>query len=220
MIYLSHFINKNTPTYGNRNIFHIEKKSDMKKGDIANDSYIKTTVHIGTHIDLPYHFYDNAQTLKDYDACFLFFSKPLIVCLENIKDFVIKDELIEKLENIHDRDYDILLVKTGICHRRHKRLFWEKNYGFSPDIYDYLIEKFPAIRVFGFDSISISSLTNRNIGRQSHKQFLNPLKPILLLEDMNLCEVNELTKLSELIIAPMMIEDCDALPCTVIGKIK
>lgn len=40
------------PTYGNRNKFITTKKSDISKGDVANDTTIQTTVHIGTHIDI------------------------------------------------------------------------------------------------------------------------------------------------------------------------
>lgn len=46
VIFLSHILDENTPTYGNRNKFIIEKKSDISKGDVANDSTINTTVHI------------------------------------------------------------------------------------------------------------------------------------------------------------------------------
>ena len=66
-LYLSYLLDKNTPTYGNRNQFICEKKSDIAKGDVANDSSINTTVHIGTHIDMPYHFFENGQTIAYFD---------------------------------------------------------------------------------------------------------------------------------------------------------
>jgi len=218
MIYLSYIIDTNTPTYGNRNRFNIVKKSDISKGDIANDSAIDTTVHIGTHIDMPYHFYNNGQTIEDFDANFWIFSKILFLDIKP-NSLVIEDELIKKLDTIEDIGYEILIVKTSICDIRGERDFWEKNYGFSPNIADYLRERFFNIRVFGFDSISVSSFQNRLVGREAHKRFLDPKKPILLLEDMDLREVNSKTKFKQVIISPIRVANCDGLPCTVFGEI-
>ena len=218
MIFLSHTLDKNTPTYGNRSKFEISKKSDMSKGDVANDSYISTTVHIGTHIDMPLHFYDNGQTIKDFDADFWVFKNSLVLEVKS-EELIIKDELIAKLETIEDNSYEILIVKTGICNIRSQDRFWEQNYGFHPDIYDYLIVKFPNIRVVGFDSISVSSIQDRVLGREAHRRFLNPQNPILLLEDMDLRSISESTDFDEIIISPLRIAACDGLPCTVFGKI-
>jgi len=217
-IYLSYILDGNTPTYGNRNKFEKVKKSDISSGDIANNTSISSTVHIGTHIDMPYHFYDKGQTIEDYDADFWKFETPLFIEIEQ-EELVVKDKLVKKLEIIDDIGYDILIVKTGICNIRNRDEFWEKNYGFHPTIYDYLIKKFPNVRVFGFDSISVSSFANRMIGRESHKAFLNPNNPILLLEDMDLRKISEKTILKSIIVSPLRISECDGLPCTVFGEI-
>ncbi|MCF6331152.1 MAG: cyclase family protein [Sulfurimonas sp.] len=216
MIFLSYTLDENTPTYGNRNKFVIEKKNSINEGKIANDSSIATTVHIGTHIDMPYHFYEDGQTVENYDANFWLFNNPLIIEIEP-KVLIIKDELIAKLTSMEDNNYDILIVKTGICNIRDTDEFWEKNYGFHPDIYDYIKNKFSNIRVFGFDSISVSCIQDRLLGREAHKRFLNPKKPILLLEDMDLRDIYETTMIDKIIVSPLRIASCDGLPCTVFG---
>jgi len=212
-------LDESTPSYGNRNKFLMEKKSDISKGNVANDTSISTTVHIGTHIDMPYHFYEDGQTIKDFEANFWLFEKILFIEVEP-KDLIIKDELINQLKAIEDIDYEILVVKTGICNKRKTEKFWNENYGFHPDIYNYLIDKFPNIRVLGFDSISVSSFAHRMVGREAHKSFLNPLKPILLLEDMDLKNIDKNTRFKKIIIAPLRISQCDGLPCTVFGWIN
>ena len=216
MIFLSYILDENTPTYGNRNKFEQIKKSDMSKGDVANDTFISTTVHIGTHIDMPYHFYEDGQTIEDFDASFWFFKNPLIIEIEE-SELIIKDKLIKKLLHVENIGYDILIVKTSICDIRKKSKFWEHNYGFHPDIYDFLNDKYSTIRVIGFDSISVSSIQYRVLGRESHNRFLNPKKPILLLEDMDLRKIDKDTKLKEIIVSPLRIAKCDGLPCTVFG---
>ena len=218
MIFLSYILDEQTPTYGNRNRFEQIKKSDISKGNVANDTSISTTVHIGTHIDMPYHFYENGQTIEDFDADFWRFENPLLVEIEQ-DDLIINEKLIDRLKIIKDINYDILIVKTGICDMRYDEKFWKENYGFHGDIYNFLIDKFPSIRVIGFDSISVSSFANRMLGRESHKRFLNPKKPILLLEDMDLRNIDEDTKLKEIIVSPLRISNCDGLPCSVFGVI-
>jgi kynurenine formamidase len=113
-VYLSYILNENTPTYGNRNQFVCKKKSDISKGDIANDSFISTTVHIGTHIDMPYHFFDNGQTIEDFDINY--FSSKKILYIDMIpQDIIIKDDLLEILSKIKFKtEYEFLIIKKDI----------------------------------------------------------------------------------------------------------
>lgn len=218
MIFLSYTLNSKTPSYGNRNEFKIEKQSSIAQGGTANDSTIETTVHIGTHLDMPYHFYENGQTIESFDADFFYFSKILFLEVHP-KHYVIKEELIDQLEKIDDCDYDILMVKTGACHYRESEQYWNENYGFHPDVYDTLVSRFPKIRIFGFDTISVSSFQDRLMGKEAHKCFLNPENPILLLEDMDLRAISLSTSLNSITVAPLRIEKCDGIPCTVIAKL-
>ena len=227
--FLSYVLDENTPTYGNRNKFKVIKKSSIKNGDIANDTFISTTTHIGTHIDMPYHFYENGQTIESFGADYFVFKKDEIIFIElkiENEKFIIKDELINELEKMKNNSQflilncQLLIVKTGICHIRDKKEFWEKNYGFHPYIAKYLRDNFPNIKILGFDSISVSSWQDRMLGRIAHKEFLNPKKPILLLEDMNLCNIDRNTKFKEIIIAPMRIKNSDGIPCTIISNVE
>ncbi|AXK49280.1 cyclase [Aliarcobacter trophiarum LMG 25534] len=219
-VYLSHILDNNTPSYGNKNKFISSKKSDISKGDIANDTTIETTVHIGTHIDMPYHFFEYGQTIENFDCGYFNFENVLFIEFVP-KELVIGAKLIEQLDKIKDKNiYEILIVKTGICYKRDTQEFWELNYGFDPSIAEYLRNSFPNIRVIGFDSISVSSFQNRMIGREAHKAFLNPKNPILLLEDMDLKQIDINTKFKRVIIAPLRISNCDGLPCTIIGEIE
>ncbi len=219
-LYLSYILDENTPTYGNRNRFLCQKKSDMSKGDVANDSSIETTVHIGTHIDMPYHFYQNGQTIEDFNIDYFRFENILFI--EMIPDnIIVKNDLVAILETMDDKNkYDMLVIKTGICDRREQSEFWKTNYGFDPTIANYLRVNFPNIRVLGFDSVSVSSFSNRMLGREAHKAFLDPLSPILLLEDMDLTLLSKDSKITKLDIAPLRISKCDGLPCTIIAEIE
>ena len=219
-IYLSYVLDKNTPSYGNRNKFNVYKKSSILNGDIANDSFIETTVHIGTHIDMPYHFYENGQTIENFDIEYFYFNNILFLEL-NPNDLVVKEELIDLLKEIdYKNNYDSIIVKTGICYKRKEEIFWKENHGFHPEVAYYIRENFPKVRIFGFDSISVSSFANRMIGREAHKAFLKPENPILLVEDMDLRKIYKNNKIKTMILVPLRISKSDGIPCTIIGEIE
>lgn len=218
MIFLSYLLNGQTPSYGNRNAFEIKKQSSIVQGGTANDSRIVTSVHIGTHLDMPYHFYDEGQSIESYDADFFIFTKILFLEIEP-KNWVINEELSEKLRTVQDVGYEMLIVKTGSYAFRGSERYWEENYGFHPEIYDLLRERFSSIRMFGFDTISVSCFQDRSMGKEAHKRFLNPDKPILLLEDMDLSCISASACFASVIIAPLRIERCDGIPCTVMAEL-
>jgi arylformamidase len=202
-VFLSHTLNPTTPTYGNRDAFGLNgKKFEM-------------TAHTGTHIDFPSHFFDTDMTASDYEAGFFVFVKPLFVEITPSGQ-IIKDELLDRLAGISDDGYDILIVKTGYGAKRGSEEYSSYGCGFSPEIADFLRVRFPFVRVFGFDTVSVSSFANRELGREAHRAFLNPQKPILLLEDMKLDEIGSV--LLRVVVSPLIIDGCDGAPCTVIGE--
>lgn len=219
IIYLSHLLDSQTPSYGNRNSISLEKKRSIDCGDHANDSFLHMSVHQGTHIDMPIHFYRNGQSIEDYPATFWIFNYPLIIEVKPIGQ-ILYQEIIDALNGLAESERkicDLLMVKTEIGSARHLEKFWSENPGFSPDLYAYFRSELPSLKVFGFDSISLTGFQYRDIGRLAHQQFLNPKAPILLLEDMKLNEISSETKLNKVVIAPLRLTKCDGLPCTIMG---
>jgi len=218
--YLSHILDNHTPTYGNEYNISITLSHDMKNGAIANESYINTTTHIGTHIDLPFHFHKDGQTIEMYEASFWIFNYPVIIDIDS-KNKILKDEIINKIDGLSlDENLDLLMIRTGIEKLRGNKSFWSENPGFAPEVYHYLVQKFPKLRAFGFDSISLTSYKHPLIGREAHQAFLNPDHPLLIIEDMHLNSLSEDEKILQIIIAPIRIAKCDGMPCTIIATIQ
>lgn len=219
VIYLSHLLEKKTPSYGNRSVLQLEGKRSIDCGDHVNESFLHMPVHLGTHIDMPLHFYANGQSIEDFPAPFWIFNYPLILEIQSTERIIYQEIVIalNKFSVVTKQTCDLLIVKTGIGSSRHLPTFWEKNPGFSPDLYTYFKTELPSLKVFGFDSISLTGFQNRDIGKKAHQQFLNPSAPILLLEDMKLDEINTSITIKNIIIAPLRLLRCDGLPCTVIG---
>lgn len=219
-IYLSYFLDQMTPTYGNKEKIKLAKKSSIECGDVANHTIMTTSVHNGTHLDMPLHFFSSGQSIEDFCCSDFIFNQVLFIEIDS-SDLIINDNLIQKMSEVENKiKFEAIIVKTGLCYKRDQEVYWKKNFGFHPNIADYIRQFFPNVGLFGFDSISVSSFSNRELGRVAHKSFLNPKKPILLLEDMKLNNLSEKTNIKKLIVAPLRIKNSDGLPCTVIAEVE
>lgn len=218
-VFLSYALEVNTPVYGGGDGLSVTTVKSMVKGDSCNTAYWQMPNHLGTHVDFPRHFSPEGGTGSDYRAEEFVFSRigcldlgevepGQIIAVADIDGFDLAD------------DIDLLLVKTGFCAKRNEPVYWQANPGFSPELANFLRGAFPRLRLLGFDSISVSSFTSREIGRAAHRSFLDNPQPILLLEDMDLSEINEKTPFKQIVVAPWQITEADGAPCTVVAEVE
>ncbi len=219
ILFLSHPYSAQTPSYGNRDMVKITPNSSIKSGETANSScWIFTNNHIGTHIDAPYHFDENGEKIADYPAKEWVFSNVGFIEI-NCSGAILIDENDISASKL-DPDIEILLIRTHFENYRNQDLYWNNNPGLSPQLASYLRKNFKKLRCIGFDFISITSWKYRTEGKEAHKNFLNPAidgeKPILAIEDMSLKNING--KINWLIVAPIIAEDGNGAPVTVIAN--
>jgi len=79
VIYLSHFLNNNTPLFGGENTINISPDNEIKKGRSNNTKRCFFPNHAGTHIDFPNHFDDDGKTINNYAPEFWIFKQPFIL---------------------------------------------------------------------------------------------------------------------------------------------
>lgn len=217
-LYLSHFLGPDTPFYGGDGAFHIENLRSIEQGDSCNASRWSFPNHAGTHVDLPRHFVADGKIMDDYPPEFWIFTNVRVIDISDVKPgFVIGAELVEGFEVT--QDVELLLLKTGFGKIRKTPAYWRENPVFAPELADYLRNRFSSLRAFGFDTISVSSWTDRPTGRKAHHAFLAGNKPILLVEDMNLSQITSESMFSRITVAPVLVNGADAAPCTVIAEV-
>lgn len=206
-IFLSYFLSENTPTYGGaEGTIIFEQERSINRGDTSNNLKLIFPAHLGTHIDFPRHFSDDGKMCSDYTAAFWIFSKiGFIECRT--------DEVEEHIGNL-PVDIEILILKTGFGNKRGTSEYWSSQPIIPASLASILKKKFPSLRVFGFDLISLTSKLDRAEGKIAHIQFLLQ-NDILVLEDMDLR--NLFSAPDNLIIAPLQIEGADGVPCNVIS---
>jgi len=217
-VFLSHTLAEKTPSYGNRDKFSIKQASSINGGDTANTSeWLFTNNHIGTHIDIPYHFDENGKKLSDYFADEWFFSSPFIIDLPCNTATLISEEDLLKI-NIPS-EVDLLLIRTGFEKLREKSDYIFNNPGLDPKLMLYLKNSFLKLRCIGFDFISVTSWRYRKEGREAHRKLLMDKNWIIMaIEDMHLFDLKGQPEW--VMVAPLIVENGNGGPVTVIAKIN
>lgn len=214
--YLSYPLEPNNPVYGIPDqLMIINPVKSIESGDSCNVYSFAMENHWGTHVDGPAHFFSNGPGITDYAAEYWFFSNPQVINIEVKAGQIIS---LGDLSETVAETTDLLILKTGWYRYRKIPRYCLENPGVSPELGTWLRKERKNIRAIGFDFISISSFSNRTIGRQVHQVFLNPGSegnPILIIEDMYLGA--DLKGLKEVWVAPLRLSSVDSAPCTVIG---
>lgn len=213
--FLSHYLNNETPTYGNYDSINITKASCIDHGDSSNGLNLNMSNHVGTHMDLPNHFHSSGKKLNDYSADEWFFKNVQLI------DRNFEPEHVIQINDLTDLsiETDFLILRTGFESYRDEELYWNNNPGFAEDVGRYLRKNFPNLKVVGFDFISITGFQNRPLGRKAHYSFLGEyegLEALRVIEDMKLAHLEKAP--SEVIIAPLMLDNADGMQVTVFAK--
>ena len=219
ILHLSYQLQENSPTYGNGEGFGVSPDGRISQGGSCDTDFWSLPNHIGTHIDFPSHFVSGGKNSSDYQADFWIFNGVQLLDFSTLTPgTIISPAMFEGMEI--ESDTELLLVKTGFCKFRGEKVYWQNNPGFATEMADFLRESCPALRVLGFDSISLSSFSDRPLGRIAHKAFLGGGKPILPLEDMDLNQVGEDTKFRQVVVAPLQVAGANGAPCNVIAEVN
>jgi kynurenine formamidase len=205
--FLSHFLDQNTPAYGGeKGCVKFKNIRQISLGDTSNNSRFSFPSHIGTHVDFPYHFDSKGKKCNDYSPSFWIFNKVAFISCS-------VDQILPSIQNISS-DIELLILKTGFGVNRNKSVYWSDQPIISSNLAKIFKIKFPKLRVFGFDMISLTSRLDRDEGKKAHQEFLIE-NEILILEDMNLVDLSDTP--NKVIIAPLLVEGADGTPCTVIS---
>lgn len=221
-IRLSHIITQDTPSYGNRDCVIIRNNSSIKNRETSNSSFwIFSNNHIGTHIDVPYHFNEMGKKTFDIPINEYFYNKVHLIDIQcDVARLINSEDLIPFLNSI-PKDIELLLIRTCYEIFRKDEKYWNDNPGLAPELADYFRKHYPLLRCIGFDFISLTSWKFRDIGKLSHYAFLCPEnggKEILVIEDMSLQNLVGLIK--QIIVAPLFVEDGNGGAVTVFAEIE
>lgn len=187
--------------------------------DGANVTLMKLTSHTGTHMDAPYHVIANGLTISDLEPGDYVFERPYVI------DLPLEDMEIVQPEDLEPfiaggQEADLLLVRFGYgpVRRADPDRYSIKSPGFGVESADYLRQSFPRLRGLGMDVPSLSCIEYLDETMAAHHVLLGGEgRRFIVIEDLNLEQ--DLTGLSKVIVAPLMVENMDGAPVNVIGEL-
>jgi arylformamidase len=213
--YLSYFLTEALPIYGDIADLNLKSVKKLHDGDSCNTWQFCLGNHWGTHVDCPAHFFLQGYKISDYPPECWIFKRPQVIKINaKASEIITRDHFCSNV----DSKSDLILFQSGWWKYRRKDAYCSRNPGLDPSIGLWLRNNYPQVRAIGLDWISISSFENKELGREAHRAFLNPVgkgHPVLIIEDMNLSI--DLKNLKKVWVAPLLVEKIDSAPCTVIG---
>lgn len=214
---LSHVLSSNTPAYGGGASLELGSVRSMSRGDSCNSVTLSFSNHLGSHVDAPLHFIADGKSVDSYAIGDWIFSKPCVIDIQAEEGEVLG---IARLEAALGKceDADLLLVRTGFEKVREQKEYWSSSPAFDPDLAGYLTSRLPSLVALGMDCISISSFQHRDLGKKAHQSFLGA--GLRIFEDLALASIQAEDRLQMVIALPLLFENADGAPCTVIASVS
>ena len=164
-------------------------KMNMSEGALYNLSVISMCVHNGTHVDAPYHFYNNGKTVDEVD----------------IDKFIGYAYVAEHSGNIGKEDAETILRDARNCDERAAERILVKG--------DAVVTK-EAAQVFADAHIKLFGNESQTVGPENAPMEVHLIMlgaEIVLLEGIRLADVPVGAYL--LHAAPLNLRGCDGSPC-------
>lgn len=184
----------------------LERISKIEVGDSANVSRINMTVHVGTHVDAPYHFLGGDTMTVDLLPLNILIGRAYVLQLPGNVD-LITAEILERCE-IPARTRRLLFKTRNSDLWRQPATGFQTDYvALSPDGAQYLVDR--GIKLVGIDYLSIAAF---NEGAATHEILMRA--GIVIIEGLNLSEVGQ--GRYSLYCLPLKISGSDGAPARVI----
>lgn len=210
MQFLSYALDEQTPTYGDGAKFAKVIDKCIEHGSSCNQFTYTVSNHVGTHLDCPFHFDSNGKKVTDFEAAFWLCNKVSFIEVGSSQQLIDIELYVSQI----DKDAELILIKTGFCHKRNEPAYWQTNPGITASSADFLRKNFLKLKFIGFDFISLTSFLHKDEGKKSHQAFLKNIeKPILIVEDMDLRSLSKAP--AKVLISPLRISDADGGQVTV-----
>ena len=187
-------------------------------GDVSNNYVALIHSHNGTHLDVPFHFFEDGKKLTDYSVRDLIFTRVKIVEVEGVQNNYLN---IDDLQlTLLEKETEALIIKIHYCSNIGKsEEKTVKNVGLSAEAAQFIRDK-TKLKLIGTDSISISHPENPKEGVQAHHILLSSnvkSEPVLILEDMEI--PIDIKEVERLFICPLWGLFPDGGPCSVIAEV-
>jgi arylformamidase len=195
-------LDANLPTYPGNTPFSIEAIQRLSGGDHANLSSVHMSVHSGTHVDAPRHFFDGAPGVEALPLDILM-GRARVIELTTRKG-ITADDLAP-----FDLTEDIrVLLKTANSRLWGSADFHQDFIGVAESGARHLVER--GVKLVGVDYLSVEVF--RTPGAPAHHTLLGA--GVVVVEGLNLRDVS--AGIYEMFCLPIVLAGCDGAPARVV----
>lgn len=180
----------------------------MDQGDPVNNSKLECDVHIGTHIDAPWHFVPKGKTIEQLSLNKLI-GEAFVINMTGLSE--ISKESLERL-NIPSGVKKLLIRTDNSEHWRKKKPYFNKKYvALTADAASWIVEN--GIELVGIDYLSIQRYEDPPL---THEILLKA--ETVIVEGLNLSEVDP--GIYEFICLPIKLVGADGAPARAVLRKK
>ncbi|KAI1785844.1 putative cyclase [Ganoderma leucocontextum] len=212
IIDLSHpLVSGQVPACAGHPSFRASLTFSLAKGDFANVHSLTLGTHTGTHLDAPYHFFQDGATVDRLDLALLAAAPAVVadVRYRGSHERIIWEDLALAAEEVAQRHARVLLLCTG----------WARNWA-KPNYSDHPYLDVEAarrilglgVRVIGLDTLSPDEVIPEGEGADVHRVVLG--SGGIIVE--NLAKLDELVdrgwKHVTVSLLPLSLDGCDGSP--------
>jgi len=219
LIRISHPLEAGSPLYPGTPAPTRAPYRSIERGDSSSSEIVSLHTHSGTHLDAPRHFCPGGAGVSDLLGAENVFAPTVILPIPVEGDGCVTGGGLEPfLRDLHEAQ--AVIIRTGDCLRRSRD---PEGYAgvhpwIHPSVPDVLREHAPSLRLFGVDTVSVSSPLHREEGRSCHRAFLCASPPVLLMEDVDLSDPRLNGGGWSLRVYPWILERLDGVPVTAIAE--
>lgn len=198
-------ISPNLPTWPGDPRLELEKFESMDAGAHNNVSRISTSVHVGTHVDAPYHFLNDGRTVEQLPLEVL--TGPCYVAQLPDGIEAITAEVLDRTEISSEMKRVLFGTRNSHFWARGESTFQENFVAITEDGAEWLVER--GVQLVGVDYLSVAPFGE---SVPTHTVLLKA--GVVIVEGLNLSSV--MRGFYELYCLPLKIEGSDGAPARAI----
>lgn len=181
VIDISVLITPGMPVWPGDDAVELQRRSKIEEGANANVSFFAASAHTGTHVDAPYHFLPEGNTIENLPLDALVGPVQVVQITSNIE--VITAEVLEQLKIEPVVERILFKTKNSELWKNPLASFNTTFVGIDESGAKFLVEH--KIKLVGIDYLSIAPYKK---SRPTHEVLLGA--GMVIIEGLNLAEVN------------------------------
>lgn len=198
----------------------IEPFTSISSGDENNQCVMKLFSHLGTHLDAPYHFCENGQSIDALKIDSFRFQKALRVDAHAERGGRIDRAQLASCSGIHEAD--LLLIDFGYCDFFEQEDCYRDDFpALTLDAARYIREDLSNVRAIAIDTLSVDGTDGAQTRYANHHvllDFVSSVRPVLIYECVNMRPIRHIQGFFRVYGFPLRVVGADASPVTVVAE--